>query len=143
MIKDIIVNLSVQEDGKPVEDYAVALASATEAHITGIAFAHDPTISLSDLGYVGAPAIEQRSDNETAAKVVMDRFSAASARAGISIDLRMLSASRDSAGGQFARIARHFDLAIVGQTKSEWGMADAMISESTLFDSGRPVIVVP
>jgi nucleotide-binding universal stress UspA family protein len=143
MIKDIIVNLSVQEDGKPAEDYAVALASALEAHITGIAFTHDPTISLSDLGYVGVQAIEQRSDNEAAARAVMDRFSAASARAGISIDLRMLSASRDSAGDQFARIARHFDLAIVGQTKSEWGVADAMISKSTLFESGRPVIVVP
>ena len=44
---------------------------------------------------------------------------------------------------QFSRIARRFDLAIVGQTEPDRSAIEAIISESTLFESGRPMIVVP
>ncbi len=143
MIKDIIVNLSIHEAGDPTLDYAVSLASALEAHLTGIAFAYDPTVPVSSLGYIRAQVIDKWSDNKAAAKAVMDRFEKASVRAGVSAGQRMLSVSIKSAGGQFARIARLFDLAIVSQANPERSAVETMISESTLFGSGRPVIVVP
>jgi len=147
MIKDIVVNLSLREGGKSTGDYAVSVASALEAHIAGIAFVYDLNIPTSELGYNPRGVLDVadalRRDNEAAAKAAIERFAAATARAGVLAEPRMLSATTASAGDQFSRIARRFDLAIVGQTEPEGGAVEAIISENTLFDSGRPVIVVP
>ncbi len=85
----------------------------------------------------------QQADNETAAKAAIDRFAAATRRAGVSAEPLTLSASLAGAGEQFGRIARRFDLAIVGQAEPETGAVEDIIAETTLFESGRPVIVVP
>ena len=42
MIKDIIANLSVTKEGSIVGKYAVSVAAALEAHLTGVAFIYDP-----------------------------------------------------------------------------------------------------
>ncbi len=144
MIKDIVVNLSVSEGGHPAADYAVSVAAALEAHIAGIAFAYDPIVPVSGSGYIPAEIIEtQQRDNEASAKAAIDRFNAATARAGVSAEPITLSASFAGAGDQFGRIARRFDLAIIGQTDPEKTAVEEMIAESALFDSGRPVIMVP
>jgi nucleotide-binding universal stress UspA family protein len=144
MIKDIVVNLSVNADGGPVGDYAVSVASAFEAHLTGVAFVYDPIVPVSGTGYIPAEVIEsQQADNETAAKAAIDRFAAATARAGLSAEPLSLTASLAGAGDQFGRIARRFDLAIVGQAAPETSTIDEIIAEATLFESGRPMIVVP
>ncbi len=144
MIKDIVVSLSVREDGGNVGDYAVSVAEALDAHITGIAFVFDPIVPVSGTGYIPPEVIDtQLADNQAAAKTAIERFAAATSRAGLSAEPVTLSASAAGAGDQFARIARRFDLAIVGQAEPEGGTVEELIAESTLFQSGRPVIVVP
>jgi nucleotide-binding universal stress UspA family protein len=147
MIKDIVVNLSVRGGGTSTGDYAVSVASAFESHISGIAFVYDLNIPTSELGYNPRGAMDVidalRRDNEAAAKAAIDRFAAATARAGVAAEPRMLSASTASASDQFSRIARRFDLAVVGQTEPKGSAVEAIISENTLFESGGPVIVVP
>jgi nucleotide-binding universal stress UspA family protein len=147
MIKDIVVNLSVREGGTSTVDYAVSVASTLEAHIAGIAFVYDQNILMSELGYKPKGVMDVtdalRRDNQAAAKAAIERFAAATARAGVLAEPRILSASTANAGDQFSRIARRFDLAIVGQIDPEGSAVEAIISESTLFDSGRPMIVVP
>jgi nucleotide-binding universal stress UspA family protein len=143
MIKDIVVNLSVGEGG-PAGDYAVSVAEAFGAHIAAIAFLYDPIVPVSSIGYIPAEVIEtQQADNEKSAKDAIDRFAAAASRAGLSAEPITMSASFAGAGDQFGRIARRFDLAIVGQAKPEANSVEEIIAESTLFGSGRPVIVVP
>src|SRR5437588_11344338 len=144
MIKDIIVNLSVARNGSNVGNYAVSAAAALQAHLTGIAFIYDPVVPSSGTGYIPADVIEsQRADNETAAEAAIKDFTAATDRAGISAEPQMLSASLTGAGDQFARLARRFDLAIVGQAQPEMSTMEQIIGESTLFESGRPIIMVP
>jgi nucleotide-binding universal stress UspA family protein len=144
MIKDIVVNLSVREDGGVVGDYAVSVADTLGAHIAGIAFVFDPIVPISGTGYIPAEIIEtQLDDNQAAAKAAIDRFAAATLRTGVSAEPITLSASSAGAGEQFARIARRFDLAIVGQAEPGGNAAEELIAESTLFESGRPMIVVP
>ena len=58
MIKDIIVNLSVAKNGSTVGNYAVSVAAALQAHLTGIAFVYDPIVPISDGGYIPAEVIE-------------------------------------------------------------------------------------
>lgn len=144
MIKDIVVSLSVREDGGNVGDYAVSVAEALDAHITGIAFVFDPIVPVSGTGYIPPEVIDtQLADNQAAAKAAIERFAAATSRAGLSAEPVTLSASAAGAGDQFARVARRFDLAIVGQAEPEGGTVEELIAEGTLFQAGRPVIVVP
>lgn len=144
MIKDIVVNLPIGADGGPAGDYALSVADAFGAHLTGVAFVFDPIVPVSSTGYIPAEIIDtQLAENQAAAKAAIDRFTAAAARAGITAEPVTLSASLAGAGDQFGRIARRFDLAIVGQAKPDRSEIDEIIAESTLFDSGRPVIMVP
>jgi nucleotide-binding universal stress UspA family protein len=144
MIKDIITNLSVTKNGSAVGNYAISVAAALQAHLTGVAFVYDPIVPISDGGYIPAEVIEtQRVDNENAAGAAIKDFNAATDKAGISAEPLRLSASLAGAANQFARMARRFDLAIVGQGELEMSTMDRIISETTLFEAGRPLIMVP
>jgi nucleotide-binding universal stress UspA family protein len=144
MIKDIVVNLSLAESGGYAGDFAVSVASTVGAHLTGIAFVYDPIVPVAATGYVPPEVIEtQQRDNEAAAKSAIDRFNAAAGRAGITTETTKLPASLASAGEEFGRIARRFDLAIVAQAEPDNDAVEELVAESTLFESGRPVIIVP
>jgi nucleotide-binding universal stress UspA family protein len=54
----------------------------------------------------------------------------------------VLSASLADAADTFSKLARRIDLSVVGQSEPE-RTARNMIIEAALFDSGRPVLVVP
>jgi nucleotide-binding universal stress UspA family protein len=142
MIKDIVVNVS--KDDSTVSVYAVSVAAALQAHLTGVAFIYDPVVPMPDGGYIPADVIErQRADNEAAAESAIKSFTTASNRAGISAEPVRLSASLAGAADQFARMARCFDLAVVGQGQPEMSTMEQIIAEATLFGSGRPMIMVP
>jgi nucleotide-binding universal stress UspA family protein len=144
MIKDIVVNLSVGEKPGPACEYAVSLASAFDAHLAGIAFLYDPIVPVSGAGYIPADVIEaQERDNEQATRAALEQFNAACARAGVSAEPLTLTASYGGVGEQFGRIARRFDIAVVGQAEPESSAVEEIIAEAALFESGRPVIVVP
>ncbi len=158
MIKDIIVKLRVGEPASPAEDYAVSVAATFDAHLTGIAFLYYPIGPVADSGYTLADIYGSRSgagtippemietqqlDNAAAAKAAIDRFATASARAGVSAEPLTPGANFAGAGDQFGRIARHFDLSVVGQAEPETSAIEDKIVEAALFDSGRPAIVVP
>ena len=144
MIKDLVVNLSVGERPSPASDYAVSVAATFDAHLAGIAFLYDPIVPVSGAGYIPAEVIEsQERDNQAATKAALDRFTAATDRAGVTAEPITLSASFAGVGEQFGRIARRFDLSIVGQAEPEASAAEEMIAEAALFESGRPVIIVP
>ena len=113
MIKDIIANLSVTKNDSVV--YAASVAAAFQAHLTGVAFVYDPIVPISDGGYIPPEVIEtQRADNQAAAESAIKSFTAASNRVEISAEPLTLSASLAGAGDRFARMARRFDIAIVG-----------------------------
>jgi nucleotide-binding universal stress UspA family protein len=85
----------------------------------------------------------QERDSKAAAKAAIDRFTAASDRAGISADALAVNASLSGVGETFSRIARRFDLSIVGQAEPDKSAVEEVIAEAALFESGRPVVVVP
>jgi nucleotide-binding universal stress UspA family protein len=144
MIKDIVVNLSLGDNGGVVANYAVSVAEAFNAHLAGVAFVFDPIVPVSGTGYVPPEVIDtQVADNQASSKSAIDRFNAAASRAGISSEPISSNASAAGSGEKFARITRRFDLAIVGQSDPEANSIEEIIAENTLFESGRPMIVVP
>ena len=144
MYKDIIANLSVRNGRKATEAYAISVASALRAHITGIAIAFIPNIPGASMGYLPIETIEaQHRENENAAESAIGHFIAAADSAGVAAEPRTLRVGFANAAEQFGRIARRYDLAIVGQAEPDVHSVEAMIAEAALFQSGRPIIIVP
>lgn len=144
MIKDIVVHLNADKGGSPATDYAISVATALEAHIAGIAFVYDPFDLVSHLGYIATDVVEaQWRDYKAEAQAAFDRFGRAASRAGVSAEPMMLQASFAGVGDRFGTIARRFDLAVVDQANPKSSTVEDMIIEGALFDSGRPVIIVP
>jgi nucleotide-binding universal stress UspA family protein len=118
-------------------------SSTLEAHITGITMAFALDTPAASMGYFPLRKIEAEQREYEAAQTALDGFAAATARAGVSAAARLLHTSFANAANLFGRMARRFDLAVVAQAKPDKNAVEAMISESTLFESGRPVIIVP
>ncbi|MCW5690462.1 MAG: universal stress protein [Pseudolabrys sp.] len=143
MIKDVVVNLGLGAKD-PAGDFAVAVGEAFEAHVAGIAVAYEPIIPGAVMGGIPPEFIEaQRTESEKKAKDATARFEAAAKRSSLSAETRTLTSSVSGAADQFARIARRFDLVVVGQPDPNEGIQDEVIDEAALFESGRPVVYVP
>jgi len=144
MYKDIVVNLNMGNGNKAAVDYAISAASALGAHITGIAIAFVPNIPGASMGYLPIEKIERQQEvNEEAAQATAEYFIRATASAEVPSEAQILRVDSAKAAQRFSRIARRFDLAIVGQAEPNVKAVQAMIAEATLFESGRPMIVVP
>jgi nucleotide-binding universal stress UspA family protein len=143
MIKDLIVNLGLGAKD-PAGNLAISIAETFSAHVLGVAFSYEPVIPGSVMGGIPPEFIEsQRSESDKAAKDAVARFQKAAERAGVSAETRILSASVAGAADQIGRLARRFDLAVVGQPGREKSVPDEVVDEGVLFESGRPVIFAP
>ena len=144
MLKDVVVNLSGRAPLDFAADYATSIAATFGAHVTGIAFLYEPVIPDGTLGGVPVDLIElQREENSKIARDSIGRFEAGVKKAGVASETRQLDATFGGAATLFAQIARRFDISVVGQAQREQGATDELIIEGALFESGRPVIVVP
>jgi len=144
MLKDVVVNLSGRGPRDFAADYATSIAAAFGARIAGVSFLYEPVIPDGTLGGIPVDLIElQREENSKIAKDAVSRFEAEAKKAGISAETRILDATFGGAATLFAQIARRFDLAVVGQAQREGGASDALLVEGALFESGRPIVVVP
>jgi nucleotide-binding universal stress UspA family protein len=143
MIKDIVVALSMAGTRDFAADYALSVAGAFNAHVTGIAFAYEPVIPGNVMGGVPASLIESsRAESRGAAKAAAERFEKAQI-AGVSLETRIVDATLMAAADLFGRIARRFDVSVVPQAEPGRSGGQDLIIEAALFQSGRPVIVVP
>lgn len=144
MIKDIVVNLSPGAARDVAAHYAVSIAEACGAHVVGIAFAYDPVLPASVMGGISADVFDvQRRENEKMAYAVIEQFESAAKRAGVSAESQMLTATIAGAADMFAALARRFDLAVVPQVTPDTIAPDELLMEAALFESGRPLVVVP
>jgi len=143
MIKDLVVNLG-QGASEPAANFAISVAETFEAHLMGVAFIYDPVIPGSIMGSIPPEFIEaQRAESEKLASAAVARFEQAAKRSAISYESRILSASIAGAAEELGKLARRFDLAVVGQASRDEAAPTEVVDEGVLFESGRPVIVVP
>jgi nucleotide-binding universal stress UspA family protein len=144
VLKDIVVNLSGRAAQDFAADYATSIAATFGAHVAGIAFLYEPVIPDGTLGGIPVDLIElQREENSKAANAAVSRFEAATKTAGVSAETRVLDATLGGAAALFGQIARRFDVAVVGQAQREHGASEELMIEGALFESGRPVVLVP
>jgi nucleotide-binding universal stress UspA family protein len=137
-MKNILVNAASGND--VAGDYAVSLAAAFEAHVFGAVFAYLPTIRRSIVHPTAARLIEEQRQTAEAAAA---RFDEAARRADVSAASQVFAATLLGAPDIFGPLARRFDLSVVRQGQPNKVAPEDLIIEAALFDSGRPVIVVP
>jgi nucleotide-binding universal stress UspA family protein len=144
MIKDILVNLSTNSDRDAARDYAISIAQAFGAHLTGFACAYEPVISSSIFdGYAASIIATYREETRQAALAAKDKFEGAISAAGVLGDTLFKEAGFAEAASIFGDTARHYDLSVVGQARPDSEMPEELIIHGALFGSGRPVLVVP
>ena len=144
MIKDIALALDVGASRDAALDYAISVAAAFDAHVAAIAFAYEPVMPpIDSVSAVPFDILDaEREESRNAATAAISRFNEAARRAAVSAETRLIEASATGATKVFGSIARSFDLAIVNQVDPN-SLRDHLMIEGALFDSGRPVLVVP
>jgi nucleotide-binding universal stress UspA family protein len=144
MIKDIVVNLSVAKQRDVAGDFAISVAAQFEAHLSAIAFAYEPPVAAMGIDGLPTPVFDDWC-NERKAEADQTRtaFDRRARLAGIKYDSRVLSDDLENAAHFFSGIARNYDLSIVAQAAPDDDLPESLAIEAALFDSGRPVLVVP
>lgn len=141
MIKDLIVNLERTAAREQVCEFALGVAQLFEAHVSGVCFAYDALPSFTMPDFPSDVLSRMLAASEAAAKGAIERFEAACKRQGVSGEHHLLETAYGTAG-RFPKMARRFDLSVIMQSDADNGDNDILI-EQVLFDSGRPVLIVP
>jgi nucleotide-binding universal stress UspA family protein len=142
MIKDVILNLELNKSRDSVRDYAITVARMFDAHLAGVAFAGGANVP----GYL-VPEFDPnrladiQAKNEAAAHSAIERFEAAVKGSLLSVEHRLVTQRPPS--DSFSAMARRYDLSIIMQSDAENWVDNDILIEATLFESGRPVIVIP
>jgi nucleotide-binding universal stress UspA family protein len=143
-LNDILVYVDSTEATKARVGFAVALAKEHDAHLIGLAFAPTALLPLygADVGF--ADMSEVMESVKTQGANALQAFEARAKADGVNAEAELMQGMSEEFPHDFARAARHVDLAILGQPRD----GDPLIGqyalvERCLFASGRPVIIVP
>jgi len=143
MIKDLIVNLATATDRDPARDYALTIAEAFDAHVVGAAFVYEHSLPGFALGELPAQLrAEVMREQQKMVDAAIERFHAAAKRSLLSAEHAVDNVRPHTAPAVLASAARRFDLSVIMQSEPEGVDNDSLI-EGLLFESGRPVKLVP
>jgi nucleotide-binding universal stress UspA family protein len=144
MIRDIIVNLTPSAERDPACAYAVSLAEAFNANITGVAFAYDPPWPPSVIESAVVDIYRTMKDKyKKEAQDAVARFEDAARKSQLQAQGLVIESSLLGSVNTFARMARVFDLSVVKQPEPDRDDTAQDILEAALFESGRPTLIVP
>jgi nucleotide-binding universal stress UspA family protein len=144
MIRDIIVNLTPSAERDPACAYAISLAEAFNANITGVAFAYDPPWPPSVIEAAVVDIYRTMKDKyKKEAQDAVARFEDAARKSQLQAQGLVIESSLLGSVNTFARMARVFDLSVVKQPEPDRDDTAQDILEAALFESGRPTLIVP
>ncbi len=143
MIKDLIINLAMGGERDPAREYALTIADVFEAHTVGLAFIYDYALPGHVLGAIPAEvAAHAKREYQKAVDAAVDAFHAAAKRSLLSAEHIVDTVFERDAPLALATAARRFDLSLITQSEPD-GINNDRLIEGLLFESGRPVIIVP
>lgn len=144
-LKDILLHLEPADvtGNHPIVRYAIGLAERSGAHITALVFDLEVAapVTLYEGGYLPDMEPIRRAQQEAAAEAVQI-FGAQARAAGIPFETLSERAFSTETGEHLARHARLRDLTLLA-TVPEATRARRQLVEDALFQSARPVVLVP
>jgi nucleotide-binding universal stress UspA family protein len=142
-LKDIIVPIDTTDAGKSRVEAAIAIASAHDAHITGVAVLYRPYIPPHAEVEISAEILEMRQKTlRESAEEAGAMFQARMDQAGCSSDWRIVEGDPIDV---LSEQARYGDLLIVSQNPSAGDLLPGghEMPDRVILSAGRPVLVVP
>jgi nucleotide-binding universal stress UspA family protein len=144
MIKDVVVNLEHLASRDSARDFAISVAETFDAHVAGVAFAYDPDFLVAIAPELPPGVTAQIVDeSERSALAAIDRFDEAARRSMVSAEHRLIKSTWVDAPDILSNVARRFDLGVFMQSDLDSGIDNDDMIETALFESGRPLVVVP
>jgi nucleotide-binding universal stress UspA family protein len=143
-LNDIVVYVDSAGAAQARVEFAVGLAKAHGAHLIGIAFAPTTLLPLygADVGFADMTEVLESVKAQGAS--ALDDFKTRALARALSCEAKLMQGMSEEFPHDFAYLARHADLTILGQPRD----GDPLIGqyalvERCLFASGRPVMIVP
>jgi len=138
---DILAIVSSGSDSEPVIAAAEQLALQNTGQVSGLVIGWMPPVSLSVEGWAVSPvwgdaAEDSRKQLSAELERVKNRIQRTDLAGGVQSELLELGVGRTVTGMR----GRHADITVVEQPRTDFG--DAIV-EGALFESGRPVLIVP
>jgi nucleotide-binding universal stress UspA family protein len=142
--RDVLVPQDETDAALHALRYADMLCAAFGAHLTGLMFGLVPFYPMSP-ACPGVPEawIQAQSQASEEAAQCERRLKAIFARLAVDNELRRVDAFEQEVGHICARYARCADATIVGWSADGGSDIERAFFESCLFESGRPVLVIP
>jgi len=144
-VKDILVGLAPRGQEDPARDFALSMGAQFSAHVTGITYALEPHVPFSIFPQFTAELIgRHRSEAKKEADGARARFVDAATRAGVRHLAMTGQGTVQQATLDFALRLRTADIAVLTQHQpDDLERVGDLFAEAALFQSGRPMIVVP
>ncbi len=145
-MKDILVHLDDSEACDHRIRTAISLATKHDSHVIGVALKIESTIAnYINIALPSGFHEAQCKAVEDSARKAIEKFETAVKEKSISFDTNIIEESSARAPGALAFYARHTDLTILGQTDEDRSGAsfNTALVEAALFESGRPIYLVP
>lgn len=142
-MKDLLVVLDSNSRDEFVT-YAVSVARMFDAHLTATGISLDfvpPPSFVGEYPYQFAAAAAE--ETSKAVHAIYDKFHGAADLAGIVTELHMIEGLPGRARQDFGRMTRTFDMIMIEQPNRDGTSGDELLVEASLFNSGRPVLIVP
>lgn len=144
MPTDMLIHVPVENEADPAVNCGLSLAKTFGAHATGVSFGIEPLVASTYFGAVpGEFMIDLRNAAEQAAQEAAGRFLKAAEGIGVEAEARSVTSTADGAIEAFGRLARLFDMTVVGQPNPDRPGSESAFLEAALFGSGRGILVVP
>lgn len=142
-IKRILLGLAPSQKAAPAEAFAVGFASRFDAKLTIHALCAPFWMPYGAGDVFPAEFAESENQRRTEeAEATVRRVHDAASEAGVSSTMDMPRMHQEPVGAELARLARVHDLTILNAPAHD-SHDLRYVLEDVLFDSGRPVIVVP
>jgi len=143
MFTDILVNVAVAKNRDVAGDFAISLATLFGAHLSAVAFAYKVPVAALGEGFPTPSFDDWEAERKAEAEQAQQTFEKRARLAGTVFDCRVVSDDVEDAALIFSEMARHYDISVVAQAHPEDGLPETVAIEAALFDSGRPVLIVP
>jgi nucleotide-binding universal stress UspA family protein len=140
-MKSILVPLRASEDIEDVLDHAIAIARGFESYVEGLVVEPVFRVAVGEaMAAVPAYDVQMLDEWRERAKGARATFEKKMSEAGVTAGWHEGKGPEGTAVGEYGRL---FDLIVIGRLRTDDQGEATEICEAALFDSGRPVLLVP
>jgi nucleotide-binding universal stress UspA family protein len=140
-MKSILVPLRASDDIEGILDHAIAIARGFDSYVEGLVVEPAFSVAVGEaMAAVPAYDVQMLEEWRARAKKTHATFEARMKQAGVTAGWHQGKGPEGTVVGEYGRL---FDLIVIGRVRTDDQGEITDTCEAALFDSGRPVLLVP